>query len=151
MTIYDYISQIALTLSPNFYYGRKSDINIKGDNSAFPAIILIEPDDIGFTFNTGSGNIRDVDSVFIQFVDKVEMGQQAGERLSTIQAMRILAAQFVDQVVNHHDIKLMTATAQEFYVRGTLIVDYYDVNVAGIEINLPIGLEEPYGCTPLPG
>ncbi len=144
-TIHDRIQYLATQLTPNFYYGRKSDINIQADNFAFPAICLIEPDDIGFVFDTLTGNIKDTDNCFIQFIDIHEMGNQAPDRLTAINTMRGLAAQFVNLVANDDGVDSIEFVTQNgvINVRGTLIVDGYDANVVGIEINLPLRLTYP--------
>jgi len=145
MTIYDYIREIALTITDNFYYGRKSDINIQADDFAFPAICLIEPDEIGFTVDTNVGNINDWDNVFIQFINKREMGNQASDRITAVNEQRDVAALFVDKVINHPDISVQLQ-GSKLKVPGVLIVDTYDANVVGIEINLVLSLTYPRGC-----
>jgi hypothetical protein len=144
MTIKERIQYIAGTLvgEANFYYGRKSDINIIGDDASFPAICLIEPDDIGLVFSNISGNLNDYDTCFIQFIDQVVMGEQAKDRLPVVDTMRTLAARFIDAVINDTEMSLRT-TGDTYQIRGTLIVDQYDVNVAGIELQIPLGLVYP--------
>jgi hypothetical protein len=126
----------------SFHYGRKFDINIQGDNKCFPAMILIEPDDIGFTVDMNNGNIKQYDTVFIQFVDIVPMAEQASDREDVVNSMRMVAADFVNRVINSKTLAVQSAGGI-VNVRGTLIVDEYDVNVAGIEINLPLSLVYP--------
>src|SRR6478735_6444843 len=107
MTIQKRIQSIATTLGANYGYGRRSDNNINGDNDTFPMIYLIEPDEVGFVFETGTGNIYDSENCFIQFLDKIEMGDQAKYRVTQLSAMRDLAAQFVDLVVSDHELSLV--------------------------------------------
>lgn len=133
MNLREQIGSIALDLtgSPNFVYGRKSEINISGDNAVFPAVILIEPDQFGFNLNPTTGAVRDSYNVFIQFVDQVDMGEDANYRHPVVENMRTLCAEFLQKL-----------SASEIFqdvnpnVPGVLVVDAYDVNVAGIEINL---------------
>lgn len=141
MSIKERIQELVLTFSPNFYYGRKSDINIQGDNASFPAIILIEPDEIGFSVSTDYGTIKDTETCFVQFVDIVTMGEQAIDRVQVINDMRLLAATFVNSILSDPIIELQQAGT--IGIKGVLVVDKYDVNVAGIEIQLPLRLILP--------
>jgi hypothetical protein len=122
---------MSLTGSPAFYYGRKSEINVQGDDMILPAVILIEPDQFGFSISPYSGAVKDTYNVFIQFVDQVTMGEDANYRHPVVEAMRTLCAEFI--------LKLSEADIFEDLntnIPGVLVVDTYDVNVAGIEINL---------------
>ena len=122
---------LGLTGNPNFMYGRKSEINIQGDNSRFPAVILIEPDQFGFNLNAATGTVRDTYNVFIQFVDQIDAIEDANYRHPTVESMRTLCAEFL-QELSAADIFNDLNTN----IPGVLVVDSYDVNVAGIEINL---------------
>lgn len=122
---------MGLTGSPNFIYGRKSDVNISGDNARLPAVVLIEPDQFGFTLNPNTGNIKDTYNVFIQFIDQIEMGEDTNYRHPTVEAMRTLCAEFI-LALSQADVFQDLNTN----IPGVLVVDEYDVNVAGIEINL---------------
>lgn len=121
---------MGLTGNPGFYYGRKSEINITGDNAKLPAVILIEPDQFGFNISP-TGAIKDTYNVFIQFVDQVDAIEDANYRHPTVESMRTLCAEFIREL-SEADIFL------DFNqnIPGVLVVDMYDVNVAGIEINL---------------
>lgn len=145
MTIQERIQSIATTLGANYGYGRRSDNNINGDNDTFPMIYLIEPDEVGFVFETGTGNIYDSENCFIQFLDKIEMGDQAKYRVTQLSAMRDLAAQFVEAVVGDHELSLI-AQGNKINIRGVVLVDYLDVNCVGIELNLPLSLVYPRSC-----
>ncbi len=118
-----------------FAYGRKYDQNINADNQSFPVVCLIEPDMPGFRVKALDGNVADRYNLFIQFLDKAgegEIGQQASYREATVEAMRTLAAQFLYRLSASDYFEDITETVQ-----AVLLVDVYDVNVTGIEINLP--------------
>lgn len=133
MNLREQIGSIAqgLSSSPAFYYGRKSEINVQGDNMVLPAVILIEPDQFGFNLSPSTGAIKDTYNVFIQFVDQVDAMEDANYRHPVVEAMRTLCAEFLREL-SDADIFLDLNTN----IPGVLVVDTYDVNVAGIEINL---------------
>lgn len=116
-----------------FQYGRKMDNNINADNDTFPAVYLIEPDMPGFRVKQVDGNVADRWNVFIQFLTLMapEMGQQAAYREAAVEQMRTLAAQFLYRLSKSDYFEDITET-----IPAVLLVDYYDVNVTGIEINL---------------
>lgn len=122
---------MALTGNPTFVYGRKSEINCSGDNFEFPAVVLIEPDQFGFSLNPNTGNVKDTYNVFIQFIDKIVPGEDANYRHPVVEAMRTLCAEFILKL-SEADI-FLDINAN---IPGVLVVDEYDVNVAGIEINI---------------
>lgn len=146
MTIKDRIQSIAATLSDNFYYGRNHDINIQADNGTFPAIVMIEPDSIGFTFSQLGGTIRRTSTVFIRFLDMlpdgVDIAEQADFRLPVIDDMMLLAAEFVNAVINDSDIELIVS-GDTFQVQGVPVIDAYDAHLCGVEIQLPLRLVYP--------
>lgn len=128
--------QIGLIVSelpgvPNFVYGRKSEINISGDNAQFPAVVLIEPDQMGFNLDATTGGLKDTYNVFIQFIDQIEMGEDANYRHPVVEDMRTLAGTFIRRLSAADIFKDLNVN-----IPGILVVDTYDVNVAGIEINL---------------
>ena len=134
MNLRDQIGSIVmgLTGNPQFVYGRKSEVNVIMDNYGKPAVVLIEPDQFGFNVNAITGSVRDTYNVFIQFIDVVDpMGEDANYRHPVVEAMRTLCAEFL-QELSQTDIFQDINTN----VPGVLIVDRYDLNVAGIEINL---------------
>lgn len=119
---------------PVFLYGRKHEINVSADNAAFAetgAIVLIEPDQMGFFKARATGTVRDRYNIFVQFIKPVVMGEDANYRSPTVEAMRTLAAKFID-LLDQSDI---FGDLPE-NLPGFLLVDYYDANVAGIEINI---------------
>ena len=126
-----YTDKNGTTRNPNFLYGKKAEINVQGDNARFPAVILIEPDQFGFSIQPTTGAVRDSYNVFIQFVDQVDMGEDANYRHPVVEDMRTLCAQFLRKLSD-------TDIFQDLNINipGILVVDAYDVNVAGIEINL---------------
>lgn len=118
--------------SPSFYYGREHEANVEVDNIQFPVVVLIEPDQMGFNLNTTNGNVRDTYNIFIQFIDRMEdISQDANYRNTTVEAMRTLAAKFL-QLLSNSDLFADVNPN----VNGVLLVDYYDANSQGIEINL---------------
>lgn len=114
-----------------FRYGRKSDENINADSGTFPAVVLIEPDQFGFTVDPQSGQVRERANVFIQFITLCEMGDQAEARYDSLQLMRKYAAEFIFRLN-------ATNLFQDLAVNypAVAIVDTYDANVCGVEINL---------------
>lgn len=122
---------MGLTGNPQFVYGRKSEVNIIMDNTGTAAVVLIEPDQFGFNLNTTTGVVRDSYNTFIQFIKQIEMGEDANYRHPVVEEMRTLCAEFI-QKLNEADIFQDLNTN----IPGVLVVDTYDVNVAGIEINL---------------
>jgi hypothetical protein len=122
---------LQLSGNPHFAYGRKSEINVQGDNLTFPAVILIEPDQFGFNISASTGAVKDTYNVFIQFVDQVEALEDANYRHPVVESMRSLCAEFI-LALSDADIFQDLNTN----IPGVLVVDSYDVNVAGIEINL---------------
>lgn len=141
MNLRDQIGSIVATLqveneqgaivAPTFVYGRKSEVNISVDNIPGPYVILIEPDQFGFYLPPGSGSLRDTHNVFIQFVDGIVMGENADYRHPVVVAMKRLAAQFIYALAK-------SEVFQDFgpNIPGMLVVDTYDRNVAGIELNI---------------
>lgn len=123
---------MGLTGNPTFVYGRKSEVNVSGDNLSFPAVVLIEPDQFGFNLNQTTGVVRDTYNVFIQFIDVVDpLGEDANYRHPVVEAMRTLCAEFIQELSNADIFQDLNTN-----IPGVLVVDTYDVNVAGIEINL---------------
>lgn len=116
--------------APNFLYGRKPEINVQGDNARFPAIILIEPDQFGFKFDSLTGNVQDRANVFIQFVNEIDEIEDANYRHPVVMKMKRLAIDFIQQL-NRADI----FEDLNPNIPGILVVDSYDVNVAGLELN----------------
>lgn len=118
--------------SPSFYYGREHEANVFADDVKFPLVVLIEPDQMGFNVNTTTGTIRDTYNVFIQFIDRKEdISQDANYRHETVEAMRTMAADFLRLLSNSDYFFDVNPN-----VNGVLLVDYYDANTQGIEINL---------------
>ncbi len=120
-----------------FGYGRKYDNNINGDNDVFPRVYLIEPDMPGFRVKAIDGNVADRYNIFVQFLTKAgpngeaELAQQANYREPEVEYMRTLAAQFLYRLSESDQFEDIIET-----VPAVLLVDYLDVNVTGIEINL---------------
>lgn len=135
MNLRDQIGSIAmgLTGNPLFVYGRKSEVNVIMDNAPKQtAVVLIEPDQFGFNVNPVNGVVRDTYNVFIQFIKVVDpMGEDANYRHPVVEEMRTLCAEFL-QALSQTDL------FQDLNpnIPGVLVVDAYDLNVAGIEINL---------------
>ena len=119
--------------APAFRYGREQDENVNADDAPFPAVVLIEPDQFGFRVAAQNGSVYDRNNIFIQFLDKtpVGMGEQANNRKSTIEAMKVKAVQFL-RILSQSN--LFSAFGEN--VAGVPIIDYYDANVCGIEINI---------------
>lgn len=126
------IGAIASNLGATFYFGRKHEVNADGDNLNYPAIILLEPDSGAFTISPTSGGITDTNDTFIQFVTKVdEISQFANYRYPEVEQMKALARSFVYELQRKDIWQAMNAINP-----WALIVDTYDVNVVGIELNL---------------
>jgi hypothetical protein len=140
MTIKDHIQSIVTGLGANFGYGRRADNNIQGDNDEFPMVYLIEPDEVGFLIDA-AGGVYDSGNYFVQFLTQIEMGDQAKNRVTPLQAMYDLAAQFVMGVIGHHDIAVSGTN-----IKGIVLVDYLDVNATGVEISLQLSLTYPRQC-----
>ncbi len=133
MNLRTQIESIASQL-PNvaFRYGRRYDENINGDNESYPAIVLLEPDQFGFRVSTSNGQMYDRYNIFIQFIKNgVEVGEQASARESIVEEMRSLAAQFIVKLNSANIFKDIPEN-----IPGVLIVEAYDANVCGIEINI---------------
>lgn len=123
---------MGLTGSPQFVYARKSEANVILDNSASTAVILIEPDQFGFNIDPTTGMVRDAYNVFIQFVKVVDpMDEDANYRHPVVEEMRTLCAEFLQKLSQADIFRDLNPN-----IPGVLIVDEYDLNVAGIEINL---------------
>lgn len=145
MTIKDRIEALS---APNaFYYGRNYDINIQADNNEFPAIVMIEPDTLGFYFNTVAGTVKKSSQVFIRFLNMlpegIDIAEQAEARLPVIDAMTDLAAQFVNAVMNDDDLELVVPNAGDFRIQAVTVIDAYDAHLCGVEIQLPLRLVYP--------
>lgn len=134
MSLKSDIAEIVATLpgTPAFRYSRRSEENINGDNAPYPAVILIEPDQGGFNIQGMSGLARDRNNTFIQFLDKTVMGDQALDRETVVDAMKTLAVQFIQALNNSNKWQDIAETGYNW----VLLVDYYDVNTAGIELNI---------------
>lgn len=124
-----------LSTEPGFLYGRKSEINIQGDDAILlqtvGCVALIEPDQLGFTLDPVTGGLRDNYNTFIQFIIQNDTGEQANYRHPYVQRMRNMAAEFIGLL---NDSELFDALNTN--IPGYLVVDAYDFNVCGIEINL---------------
>lgn len=135
MRLDEQIAQVVSQMQkpPAFRYGRKADENINADNGAFPAIVLIEPDQFAFRVAPMNGSIYDRNNIFLQFLDKtpVGMGEQANNRKATIEAMKVLCVEFLREL---NASNLFSSFNEN--VPGVPIIDYYDANVCGIEINI---------------
>lgn len=138
MNLRQQIADIAFLTGATFRYGRRYDENINADNGTFPAIVLLEPDQMGFYVDVMTGASYDRYNVFIQFIDKIEMGQQASARDQVVENMRTLAATFIARLNESNEFQAFNAI-----INGVLMVDTYDANVAGIEINIT-GLTDTY-------
>lgn len=123
----------AMTGPTTFRYGTKHDENINGDSGDYPAIVLLEPESGGFDVQPMNGSARDVENTFIQFIDQIVMGEQADNREQVIEAQKSTAVAFIQALNNSN---LFQDIAQNGY-RWVVIRDYYDANVAGIELNIP--------------
>lgn len=119
--------------APAFYYGRKFDMNIIADGATFPAVVLLEPDQFGFRVSAGTGQVFDSYNLFFQFLatTPVGLGEQANNREATIEQMRALAGLFIYRL---NESNLFSGFNER--VGGVVIVDYFDANVCGIEINI---------------
>lgn len=142
MSLTTEIQSIAISLGVAFRYGRKYDENINGDDAVFPAIVLLEVDQPGLRINKTTGQVWDRDNIFIQFIDKTVMCEQAIDREEVVSSMKLLAAKFIKELGNS---KYFSDFGEN--INGVLLVDYYDVNVTGIEFNIT-GLTSiyPYPC-----
>lgn len=130
--IREQIGGIALTVNENFYYGRRHEANALGDNWVYPAIILVEPDSGAFSFSSQAGGLTDSTDLFIQFIDKTpEISQGANYRYEVIQRMKQLAREFIYALEASEKFNPLNAVNP-----WALLVDMYDVNTAGIELNL---------------
>lgn len=136
----DHIGNIVLSLTANvndeeipvaYRYLRKSEENVKGDYSAYPAIIFIEPDQGGWT-NNQQGTIKRFTNCFFQFITTFEMAQDATVRDIAIEDMRKLAERFINRIINDEDFEVNVSDFN--YIT---VIDKYDVNVVGIELNIP--------------
>lgn len=115
-----------------FYYGRRSEANYAGDALTFPAVVLVEPDTGGLSRDPNMGRIHQSRDLFIQFLDKVPMGEHAEERHPVVMAMSAAAADFVQELDRSDIFRDLPS-----YLPMFLIVDRYDVNAAGWELNIP--------------
>lgn len=144
MTIKTEVQRIAETFG-TFYYGRNHDINIQADNNEWPAIVMIEPDTVGFTL-TGVGTMMRRATVFIRFLNMLPEGtdiaEQANDRLDTIDEMNLLAANFVQAVASDDQLEIITTTTQ-IQIQGITVIDAYDAHLCGVEIQLPLRLVYP--------
>lgn len=125
--------------SPAFLYSRKSEQNANDDIDYSNGLInLLEIDQPGFAYNSTNGNLRRRYPCFIQFVKKLEPDTTAADRDSTIEEMMLLVAAFIIKI-DKGDLfdKLQPV------IPGQAIVNYYDSNVVGAEINLILIPNEP--------
>lgn len=134
MNLKSKIQTIVSSLGVAFRYGTKYDENINADGGVFPAIILLEPDNGGFNLAPVGGLIRDQDNVFLQFIDIIRMGEQAGYREPDIEDMKSLAVRFINALNATNYFQDIPITAMKW----VKIVDVYDANVVGIELNIPL-------------
>lgn len=145
MTIKTEVQRIAETLG-SFYYGRNHDINIQADNTVWPAIVMIEPDTIGFSVYN-AGTIKRTSTVFIRFLDLLpdgtDIAEQADQRLSTIDAMSLEAVDFINAVINDDQLELVVNTPDNYQIQGINVIDAYDAHLCGVEIQLPLRLVYP--------
>lgn len=115
-----------------YRYLRKSEENVKGDYSAYPAIVFIEPDQGGWT-NNQQGTFKRFTNCFFQFITIYpEMGDDATQRDGYIESMKGLAERFIYQIINSEDFEV---NISDF--NFVTIVEKYDSNVVGIELNIP--------------
>jgi len=142
-------SRIQELSAPNaFYYGRNHDINIQADDASWPAVVMIEPDTLGFTI--GQGTIRKSATVFIRFLDMlpdgVDIAEQADARLPTIDSMADLAAEFINTVMNDTELELVLGGDSR--IPALAVIDAYDAHLCGVEIQLQLRLTYPEAICP---
>jgi len=119
-------------LNVAYRYLRKSEENIAGDSSAYPAIVFIEPDQGGWV-NNAQGTRKRFTNCFFQFLKIYpEMGDNASQRDDDIEEMKILAERFFNQIDRTDDFEMITTDFQ-----FVTIIERYDVNTVGIEVNIP--------------
>lgn len=115
-----------------YRYLRKSEENVAGDYSDYPAIVFIEPDQGGWA-NNQQGTIKRFTNCFFQFiVDYKDMGDNATQRDDKIESMKVLAERFINRIINDDDFEVNVAD-----FNFITIVEKYDSNVVGIELNIP--------------
>lgn len=146
MTIKDRIQAIATDLELNFNYGTSYDFNINADYALFPCIVLLEPDDLGFIFNSVAGTIKRKTTPFIQFLDLlpegVDIAEQANARLPVIESMADKAAEFLNAIINDDNLELQ-ATQQNVLINAIVLRDKYDAHAQGVELQIPLSLVYP--------
>lgn len=136
------VSTIDVGYDVAFRYATKYDENIKGDNQAYPAIVMLEPDQFGFRLSPQNGAIHDRTNTFFQIVDRrAEIAEMADYRESTLEAMRTLAARFIQALDDSNKFEPFTEN-----IPGILIAETYDANVCGIEININLTEKQPRPC-----
>lgn len=130
-----------LSTAPSFLYGRKSEINYSADNVAQTFVALIEPETGAFQ-RSSIGTLRDAYDTFIQFVGQIDPGEHADYRHPMIQQQMSIAKEFI-RALDRSDYFLDLNANIPFVI----IVDNYDLNVAGVEINLArLASLQPLDC-----
>ncbi|WP_207425989.1 hypothetical protein [Pedobacter sp. SYSU D00535] len=142
MNLVNAIQSIVATLTgePHFTYQGKFEHNVKGDDKDYSTanVNLLELEQIGFKKNSSAGGLRDRFPIFIEFVKQVDQNLTAEERRPVIEEMRLLAAEFILAVDESDLFEELPET-----ISGVVVIDRYDVNVAGVEINLVLIANEP--------
>lgn len=114
-----------------FYYGRRSEANYGLEEMQFPAVVLVESDTGAFNLNN-TGRVKETTDLFVQFLDLVTMGEHANERHPKVVAMKSAASVFI-QILDNEELYDQLPTNMPWF----LLVDKYDVNACGIELNIP--------------
>lgn len=133
MTIKDYIQSIVSECFPSasYHYGRNTDFNIDGDNTAGSVVLCIEPDQMFLNLSSLTGNVNDGYNLFVRFLELTTMGEQADSRVTAIANQKANAGLFLSQL--SQDDVFIDLPAK---IPCIAVIDAYDANWCGVEINL---------------
>lgn len=142
MNLIDELKLLAERLEgkPVFAYSGKYEHNVDGDDQDYSSglVNVLEIEQFGFKRNRFTGTTRQRYPLFIEFVVKADQELTATQRNFYIEDMKELAAEYIELL----DRSGLFEELPEV-IDGIQVVNRYDVNTVGVELNLILVPKEP--------
>lgn len=125
---------------PVFAYSGKYEHNVDGDDQDYSSgvVNVFEIEQFGFKRNRITGTMRQRYPIYIEFVVKADQELTATQRNFYIEDMKGLAAEYIELLDGSGLFEELPEV-----IDGIQVVNRYDVNTVGVELNLILVAKEP--------
>lgn len=125
---------------PAFSYSGKYEHNVISDDQDYSSgvVNVFEIEQFGFKRNRFTGTTRQRFPLFIEFVVNADQELTATQRNFILEEMKEMAAEYIELIDGSGLFEELPDV-----IDGITVVNRYDVNVVGVELNLVVVSKEP--------